>query len=71
MRYAHDCDECVPLGEYKEFDLYFCRQGRLDVPPVLARYGNDGPQYSSGLTVADHIPQLAEAKRRAKEKGLL
>jgi hypothetical protein len=59
------------LGEYKEFDLYFCMQGRLYIPTVLARYSDEVFGYSSGLTVADHIPQLAEAKRRAKERGLL
>lgn len=43
-RYKHDCDACVFLCRWEEFDLYFCP------PPtttVLARYGDDGHQYAS------------------------
>ena len=69
MRYEHDCDQCIPLGEYKEFDLYFCRQGGIQT--VVARYGNAGENYSSGLALADYAPQLAEARNRAQKKGLL
>ena len=25
-RYQHDCEECKPLGEFEEYDLYFCEQ---------------------------------------------
>jgi hypothetical protein len=56
------------LGEWKEFDLYFCPQH--GVPTVIARYGPDG-DYQSGLPAADAIPALGEAKRRAIAAGLL
>lgn len=85
--YAHDCDQCVFLGSYgyvgQDFDLYFCNQDRL-WPTVVARYSSDGPDYESGLAAAKHIERsveglgstsvnhpLVEAKRRAKERGLI
>lgn len=68
--FRHDCDKCTFLGRHAGHDLYFCPQGGL-VPTVIARFGDDGPDYVSGLPLADAIPEIAEAKRRAKEKGLL
>jgi len=40
--YTHDCDMCVSLGTYNEHDLYYCAPSSL-----IARYGDDGPAYSS------------------------
>jgi hypothetical protein len=67
-RYTHDCDQCVFLGWYEECDLYFCAR---NIVTVIARYGNDGHEYTSGLTFTDVDPELAEAKKRAVERGLL
>jgi hypothetical protein len=69
-RYQHDCTACTYLGQYKEFDLYFCPQGG-NIPTVIARYGNDGPEYQSGLVPASVLPELAEARKRAITAGLL
>ena len=69
MRFTHDCTGCTALGEFEEFDLYHCMQGGAS-PTVLARYGDSGEQYLSGLAFADHIPSLGEAARRAAELGL-
>lgn len=38
-RYAHDCSRCVFLGQYAEYDLYFCDKS---TGTLLARYGDDG-----------------------------
>jgi hypothetical protein len=67
-RYQKDnCGGCRFLGDYGEYDLYFCPQhGR---PTVLAFY--DHCEYYSGLMFVGQIPALAEAKRRAVEQGLL
>jgi len=57
--YEHDCDNCRYLGSHTTkwwpedksetlFDLYVCAKQR-DMPTVIARYGNDGPDYTSGL----------------------
>jgi hypothetical protein len=67
-RFTHSCPNCTFLGRFNEFDLYYCPQGRL--PTVLARYGNYGPEYQSGMESTE-LPALAEARRRALEKGLL
>jgi hypothetical protein len=63
MRYIHDCKKCVFLGCYEEYDLYVhwddCEKS------VIARYGNDGSQYISGLSFVTCNLALAEALRRA------
>jgi len=52
MQYTHDCDDCMPLGEFTpplervgdlpdNYDLYYCHG------VVVARYGSDGPDYHS------------------------
>ena len=70
MRFKHDCNNCKPLGEHGAADLYFCNQGGVELT-VIARYGNEGADYTSGLCAAPYIPDLAEAKRRAIAYGLL
>lgn len=48
MRYEHDdCENCVPLGEWEEFDLYFCTQGGR-IPTVIARQSSEVGDYYSG-----------------------
>ncbi len=85
--FDHDCDRCVFLGrvtkerpesfhhdilalKWQLFDLYFCKQ-EVGGPTVIARYGNKGPDYLSGLVAAEHEPLLVVAKMYAQEKGLL
>jgi hypothetical protein len=60
-RYQHDCDECKPLGQHDEFDLYYCDQHGM--PTVIARFGEDG-DYMSGMCFANSGP-LKEARTRA------
>lgn len=70
-QYQHDCDECTFLGQYGNYDLYFCTQGGgYRSPTVIARYGNDGPEYTSGMIFAGSDP-LKEALQRANEAGLV
>ena len=69
-RFTHDCKRCTFLGQFGEFDLYHCDQFQWSrIPTVIARYGNEPWEYASGLD-ATSIPELAEAKRRAEERGL-
>lgn len=70
--YDHDCEKCVFLGHHTRHreavhDLYFCEKG----PTVVARYGDEGPSYISGISFAAQDHFIAEAVRRAKERGLL
>lgn len=79
-KFNHDCDNCEFLGRHihlsedgsyysgKELDLYFCS----GEPTVIARYGDEGSQYMSGMVFArpDGTPHLYEAKLRAIKNGL-
>lgn len=64
MRFQHDCDQCIPLGMTSRADLYFCPKE----PTVIARYSDEGGDYSSGICFADRHPDLAEAKKLARAK---
>lgn len=68
-RYTHDCGRCVFLGEHGEYDLYFHEGTPPVLTTVIARYGNEGGNYMSGLAFAGRIPELAEARRRAIARG--
>ena len=48
MRYQHDCERCITLGEFEAYDLYYCK----DEPTIVCRYGNGGPDYTSGISFA-------------------
>ena len=74
-KFQHDCRGCTFLGRFNDKDLYFCTQGSTWHHTVIARFGDDGPDYSSGLPFAVEgefgIPELLEAKKRAIAKGLI
>ena len=44
--YTHDCEVCVFIGHLLDMDLYVCPQGEL--PTLVARYSDFGPDYQSG-----------------------
>lgn len=74
--YTHDCESCIFLGDYEfdgtKYDLYFCSQMQF-VPTVIARYGDEGSEYMSGLKfgeTTDCMP-LYEAKMRATNAGFI
>lgn len=80
-RFVHDCNHCIYLGQYEEFDLYWCKNKtypRLD--SVIARYSSEGSNYISSHppgAFADPLDYLRRADRwyhiilsRAKELGL-
>jgi len=65
MRYEHGCDVCQPLGMMGFFDLYYCEKLEGH-PTVIARYGDQGYEYFSGMT-GNH-PVLKIAKLMALEE---
>lgn len=71
--YEHDCDLCVHLGQTTvngtEHDLYYCPNpaGKS----VIARYGDDGEDYISGLAFTTLEPALAMALVRALKAKLI
>lgn len=57
-KFQHDCTACIFLGHFEDHDLYYCDRE----PTVIARFGDDGPQYGSGLAFANHpLSDLDEA----------
>lgn len=50
--HTHDCDRCVFLGTYERHDLYYCGSQRIGSTTVIARWGSDGSEYSSGIEIA-------------------
>ena len=58
MRYQHNCQQCVYLGERGVYDLYYCNRngpGRT----VIARYGDGEDDYISGIEIAKKYPNSA------------
>jgi len=60
-RYQHDCNLCKFMGQYDEYDLYYCNSA-LGGETVIARWGNDGPDYHSGLALAEPHVNLITGK---------
>ena len=48
-RYTHDCEGCLYIGHFGRYDCYFCPQGDAT---IIARYGNEAPEYASGIEFA-------------------
>jgi hypothetical protein len=73
-RFRHeDCSACHFLGWHDtaegQFDLYV-HWGEVE-KTVIARFGDDGPEYYSGLAFAKKIEPLGEALVRAVELGIV
>lgn len=47
-RFQHDCKNCHFFGQSGDLDLYYCARSEADFGgSVVARYGNDAPEYHS------------------------
>lgn len=68
MLFNHDCDQCVFLAVFETADLYFCP---TDSPTVIARFGDEGSDYKSGIMFAERDKHLGEALRLAQQRKLL
>jgi hypothetical protein len=83
-KHEHDCSKCIFLGSFtpKEgncdkniYDLYYHPDEEPVFRSLIARYGNEGGSYLSGMIFGvydreDLTSPLGEAWRRAKQKGL-
>lgn len=50
-QFQHDCERCTFHGRFQGHDVYTCQSS------VIARYGNDGPEYKSlPEAVASRLP---------------
>ena len=56
--FTHDCDHCKFLGHFFGHDTYICEaKGKASgVASIIARFGNDGPEYAS--TAVTHLHNL-------------
>jgi hypothetical protein len=63
--FKHDCDKCKFLGTYKRRDLYVCDTD------LVARFGDGGDEYESGLFLIYDNPWINKAMKLAEEKGLV
>jgi len=51
LRYTHDCSNCHYLGQYLNYDLYFCPNND-DNTTIVCRYGDSVGDYNSGLDIS-------------------
>ena len=77
--YKHNCKQCVYLGHHIStafkwkkhwatiYDLYFCSKSPIGAT-VIARYGNDGSAYYSGLPAAVEQVMLAQKGNKDAQK---
>ncbi len=71
MLFKHDCENCTYLGTFEGRDLYACARNNI-VDTVIARYGNQGSEYASGLAFSwGQIECLTEARERAEKLGMI
>jgi hypothetical protein len=69
-KHKHDCESCKFLGRHEptNADLYY-HPGSPGGETIIARYGSEGSNYTSGWPFADGYPELQEAERLAKSAG--
>lgn len=71
-QYKHDCSACLFLYRTmmsgQSYDVYFCASIPA-FPTVIARYGDEGHMYLSGL--GSSIEALADAEKYCRKIGLL
>ena len=48
-QFQHDCTKCTFIGTYKHYDLYVCSHSDKRMDTLIARYGDSGDAYVSGL----------------------
>lgn len=70
-RFSHNCNWCVFLATSEKYDLYFCPQPKLNLPTVIARFGDQPWETVSGLELAPTSLPLGVAAALARERGLL
>jgi len=76
-RYMHACRDCLWLGAFDRFDLYWCPQLGFTgspMPTLIARYGNGPSEYLTyNYRLVGSDPRhavFAEALRLARIAGL-
>ena len=65
-----DLHKALGVKPPEVWDLYFCKKGRA-WPTVIARCGDEGGNYKSGITAALYDTELALALKLARSRGLV
>ena len=61
-RYEHDCDDCKYLGQFYEYDAYYCPVQN----DLIARYGKEGEYISMPVSVkSDYSPIIRVVRAMA------
>lgn len=74
-RFRHDCEnDCIYVGPYENFDLYVHQNSHNEAETVIARYGSDGPDYSSlpkivGLATIFQFMRSSNSDQKALGEG--
>ena len=63
-KFKHDCDKCIFLGHWCKRDLYHHKGGGLET--LIARFGDDGPEYISGKEFVGNDPWITKADELVK-----
>ncbi len=82
MRFKHDCEKCTYLGQSGKYDLYVCSSRSNIIDTVIARFGDNPGDYTSGLLFAirfkegffpgsENCEALAKAMNQALTLGYL
>lgn len=67
-RHEHECERCIFLGQYREYDLYFCPSEKR--PQVIARKSDIPYDCLTGMIFSREPGPLAYALAAAKSKNL-
>lgn len=68
-KFTHDCDCCIFLGHAKGRDWYSCSNSQSILGrSIIARFGDDGPDYSSCPLFCCH--ELTQIEKMALSLGL-
>lgn len=62
--YEHDCEDCQFLGSALAHDIYYCSQGGV-LATIVARHGDDGPDYMSAWALVEELPPEMQKQARA------
>lgn len=67
QRDDHDCEQCEYLGQYNEFDLYYCTNSENESSEVtlLARWDSEPSQYTCyPKSMLENSPTIIGKTRR-------
>lgn len=71
-KFIHDCDQCKLIDQTPDHDWYHCFPSCLGQGTLIARYGNDGPEYwSSEISIIKSIKDNQGSMTLNLAKGII